>query len=197
MTDANQTLPTTDKPDGANPGGQGDAGKPKPEFSAEQMAEIGRIVSKERKDAATKAAADAQSARDAADDQARKDREADDAKKRGDFERVETAIKADLDAAKTERDGLKAENDRLRAAVEGVLADEWKKLPSEVRDAYLGADDDPLAKMAFLPKGKALAEKLAGGAQRGNGSNPPTGGGTAPTLDQTKQEMRALMGIRR
>lgn len=198
MTDA---KPTDATPDDANPGDkQGDAGKAKVEFTAEQTAEIGRLLAKERREASAKAKADADAARVAADEEAKQARERDEAAARGEFDKVRAALEADAKAAKDESAALKAENDQLRAAVEAVLADEWKQLPAEVRDAYLGADDDPLAKLAFLPKAKKLAAKLAerDPAARGNGPDPKPGGPAGlPSIEDTKREFAQRLGVRR
>lgn len=170
MTDAQPTDPNA-TPDDANPGAQGDAGKPKVEFTEEQRRELGRIVAKERRLAADAARAEADAARAEADEQARKDRERQQEIDKGNFDAARSSLEGERDAAKGEATSLKAENDQLRAAVDSVLAAEWTALPAEVRDAYSGADDDPLAKLAWLPKGKKLAEKLTG--SNGSGGNRP------------------------
>ncbi len=170
------------KPEDANPGEQGDAGKTRVEFSDEQMAELGRIVAKERKEAERKAIDKAKADADAAAEQARKDRERDEEIKRGEFDKARSSLESERDAAKGEATSLKAENDQLRAAVDSILTAEWKALPAEVRDAYSGADDDPLAKLAWLPKGKKLAEKLTGSNSGGNRAGPKPGGDGAPEI---------------
>ena len=148
-------------------------------------------IRKER--AAAKAAADAlkdvqkqladlqkeNSERESAE-QARKDKEAADA---GKWEELATKREGELKSAKDEATTLKGENDQLRTAITAVLDSEWKALPKEVQEAYLGAEDDPLARLAFLPKGKALAEKLAEkDTKRGNGYSPKGGGDGKPEL---------------
>ncbi len=105
-----------------------------------------------------------------------------DAAKRGEFEALAKKREEERDAAKGEATSLKAENDQLRAAVDSILTAEWKALPAEVRDAYSGADDDPLAKLAWLPKGKKLAEKLTGSNSGGNRPGPKPGGDGAPEI---------------
>lgn len=134
-------------------------------------------------------------------DRAEAKRKADEkaAAERGEWEKLAMERERERDEAKGEATSLRAENDQLRAAIAAVLADEWKALPAEVRDAYLGAEDDPLARLAFLPKAKKLAEKLAARepAVRGNGPDPKAGGaGAMPSLEKTKEEMRRRMGIR-
>jgi len=145
-------------------------------------------IRKER--AAAKAAADRAKAAEAERDalKAEKaDREAANAKaqeeeaaKKGEFEALAKKREQERDAAKSEATSLKAENDQLRTAIAAVIDAEWKDLPKEVQEVYLGADEDPIAKLAFLPKGKALAAKLSGKADinPGNGRNPKSGGGT-------------------
>jgi hypothetical protein len=96
------------------------------------------------------------------------------AAKKGEFEALAKKREQERDAAKSEATSLKAENDQLRTAIAAVIDAEWKDLPKEVQDAYMGEDDDPIAKLAFLPKGKALAVKLAGKTETkvGNGRDP-------------------------
>lgn len=138
----------------------------------------------------------AEADRKTADD--KKKRDDDDAKAKGDFEKVENGLRTDLEAARNDATSLKAENDQLRAAIATVLEAEWKDLPSEVKDVYLGADDDPLAKLAFLPKGKTLAAKL-GGSERvaGNRRDPKVAASSngKPDATQIANEMRRAMGL--
>lgn len=197
MTDAQPTAAT---PDDANPGAQGDAGKPKVEFTAEQTAEIGRLLAKERRDAAAKAKADADAARAAADEQARKDREADDAKKRGDFEAVETRLKTDAQTAKDEATALRAENDRLRAAMKAGVDAQWGALPDVIRGPaarYL-AEDDVLGRWEFLndPETRKHADAATRDAARGNGPDPKPGGASGlPSVSDVADEFRRTRGV--
>jgi hypothetical protein len=123
-------------------------------------------------------------------EQKRKEKEAAEA---GKFEELAATRERERDEAKNEATSLKAENDQLRAAITGVLDSEWKTLPVEVTDAYLGADDDPLAKLAFLPKGKVLAAKLTEKAetQRGNGRDPRAGTTTNGVSDEAARKANA------
>ncbi len=132
-------------------------------------------------------------ARDAAE---AKDRE-EAAAKRGEFEELATKREQERDAATADVTRLTAENDQLRSAIAAVIDAEWKTLPADVRDLYLGADDDPFAKLVFLPKAKAHVEKNKRDTTRGNGPDPRPNGAAGPTLEKTKQEMAARMGIRR
>ncbi len=121
-------------------------------------------------------------------EQARKDKEAAES---GKWEELATKREGELKSAKDEAAALKGENTQLRTAITGVLDSEWKELPVEVKDAYLGADDDPLAKLAFLPKGKALAAKLADKeTARGNGADPKSRG-SGKVADADKQKAQA------
>lgn len=130
------------------------------------------------------------SEREAADLKAKED----EAAKKGEFETLAKKREEERDEAKREATSLKAENDQLRAAIAAVLDAEWKALPDEVRDAYLGAEDDPLAKLAFLPKGKTLAAKLSEKAEhaRGNGRDPKAGGTSERANDETARAANAL-----
>ncbi len=129
------------------------------------------------------------------EDAAAKEREAE-AEKKGEFEALAKKRENERDAAKSDVTRLTAENDQLRAAISGVLDSEWKELPAEVKDAYLGADDDPLARLAFLPKGKALAIKLGerADAARGNGRDPKSSGDGRPSLADERKALIARGG---
>lgn len=130
----------------------------------------------------------------AASDAETKARDEADAAKRGEWEQLATKREGERDAARSEATTLKAENDQLRAAIAGVLDSEWKALPSEVRDAYLGGEDDPLAKLAFLPKGKTLAAKLAGTTPaRGAGVDPRPNGAAKPHDADGQRAARAML----
>ncbi|MDQ3124155.1 MAG: hypothetical protein M3Q74_00920 [Pseudomonadota bacterium] len=192
------TVATVQPTQTANPGDTGGT-RDRPEFTPEQEKAIGRLLAKEREAARSAALAAAEQERAAAAEQARKDREADDAKKRGEFDKVEQALRGDLTAAKTEAGSLKAENEQLREAVNRVLDDEWKALSAEARDAYAaagGSEDDPLARLRYLPAGKKLSPRAD--PARGNGSDPrPAGAAGPPSLSQTTDEFRRMHGIRR
>jgi len=173
----------------ANPGGnEGEPkdgakdGEGKVEFSEEQQRHIGKLLSAERKAAADKARADAKADADAAAERERKAKEEADLKAKGEFEKVETQLKADLETAQTEATSLKAENDQYRAAMaEGIEAG-WQALPEAVRK--LGekqhAEDDVLGRFRFLhdPDTAALVKQLSekADAKRGNGHDPKPSG---------------------
>ena len=145
----------------ATSGEQGEgSGSGKVEFSKEQQDELGRILARERKAASDKARADAKAEADAVAEQARKDKEAEDAKKAGDFEKVESTLKADLQTAKDEKAALQAQVDQYQAAVDAVLKADWESLADDVKEYFPGDEDDTLAKVNWLPKGKALQAKL-------------------------------------
>lgn len=164
--------------------------------SNDQLGDAGKAAleaeRKARRDA-ERQAKDLQTQLDQIDADRRKADE-DAAAKRGEFEALAATREQERDAAKREASSLKAENDALKAAVANVLDAEWKELPPEVRDAYLGGDDDPLAKLAFLPKGKTLAAKLAEKEPpaRGNGHDPKAGGASNPELKSLISKQQAL-----
>lgn len=199
------------RPDGTEGGSDGKDGEQKTEAAraegdtkddldgVEGLGDKGKeAIRKER--AAAKAASDALKdvQKKLADlEQEKSDREAAEQKQRdkeaaekGEWEALATKREGELKSAKDEATTLKGENDQLRTAITAVLDSEWKALPKEVQDAYLGAEDDPLAKLAFLPKGKALADKLAEKeVKRGNGYQPKsTGDGKVPDADKQKAQ---------
>lgn len=200
-------------PDGENGGGGGGAPEgQKPEGAGDDLDKIeglgdkGKEAIRKEREAAKAAADEAKTAkaerdallkkeadRDAAEAKARED----DAARKGEFEKLANERQAALDAAKAEGKALKADNEALRTAISGFLDAEWKALPDSVKAAYLGGDDDPLAKLTFLPKGKALADELAerDPAKRGAGPDPkPKGPNALPTAAEVADEMRRSRG---
>lgn len=170
----------------ANAGGQsgdkseGEKGEKKVEFTAEQQEHIGKLLSKERKAAADKAKADAKSETDAAAEQSRKDKEAEDARKAGDFEKVETTLKNDLETAKGEVKTLTEQNQALRDAMKTGVEAQWKELPASLQVAgkFIG-EDDILARWNYLHDAdvqKQIAEANKADPKRGNGRDPKSTG---------------------
>jgi predicted RNase H-like nuclease (RuvC/YqgF family) len=124
------------------------------------QADLDRIAAKTRQEEKDKAKA--------AKDKEERERLEAEATKQGEFEKLANDRKAEIDkltpklaAAETERDALKVS---LMEIVEAGL----KELPKEVLDIapVQRAEDksltNPLDVLAWLPKGKALAEKLNG-----------------------------------
>jgi hypothetical protein len=116
-----------------------------------------------------KAAADAAiaAAKQKADDDAAQAKKIEEGK----FEEVKTDLESKLTAATTERDAFKAKyEDALAQIKPGVEAD-WATLPAEVKAVYAGAEDDVIAKSAYLAKTKDLVAALAGTSP--TGPRPP------------------------
>lgn len=197
-------------PDGEGGGGgtSDTTGDQKPEATGDDLDKIeglgdkGKEAIRKEREAAKAAADEAKAAkaerdallkketeREAAESKAREE----EAARKGEFEKLANERQTALDAAKAEAKSLKADNDALRGAISGFLDAEWKALPAEVKDAYLGADDDPLAKLQFLPKGKALAEKLTGkeAPKRGLGGDPKPSGTGAGDDKAAQQAQRS------
>ena len=192
---AESTETTTDTTArNAEPGAQ-DGGSEKVEFTAEQQREMGRILARERKAAADKARADAKAEADAVADQARKDKAAEDAKKAGDFEKVESTLKTDLQAAKDAQSALQAQVDQYQAAVDAVLKADWDALADDVKEFYPGDEDDTLAKVNWLPKGKALHAKLhpeKTDPKAAHGRDPKATGAAKPTNEAASKAQAAI-----
>lgn len=201
-------------PDGeGGGGGTGDAtGDQKSEATGDDLDKIeglgdkGKEAIRKEREAAKAAADEAKTAKAERDALLKKETEREaaearardeEAKKKGEFEQLANQRERDLETAKGEVKSLKAANDALREAIGGFLEAEWKTLPDSVKAAYLGADDDPLAKLKFLPKGKALAEELSDKdpAKRGAGPDPkPKGPNGLPSAAQLADEMRRARG---
>lgn len=152
----------------------------------------------EQRDAARKDAADMKKRLDAIEDAEKKRRDKE-AKEAGKFEELANEKDAELKTATGRVADLEKQVEALTAAIDAVLDSEWKQLPEEVRDAYLGDDDDPLAKLKFLPRGKKLAEKLTEKNETGTGNRqgPNSTGvkGRLPTKEQLADEFRRASGL--
>lgn len=182
----------------ATSGEQGDGSSDgKVTFSKEQQDEIGRLLSKERKAAADKARADAKAEADAAAEQARKDKEAEDAKKAGDFEKVESTLKADLDAARTEATSLKGENDQLREAMKAGVDAQWKDLPPALQLAgKVIAEDDVLGRWNFLNDPdvvKQVKDAEANAGPKAPHNRDPKANGTSNATNEDARKAQASL----
>lgn len=107
-----------------------------------------------------KAELDALKAAKAADDAAKAAADEEAAIKRGEFEQIANERGATITTLTGERDGYKAQLDTLIAAIKPDVDAAWKAVPDEIKSFYDGADDDVLAKRAFLAKSKPAIDKL-------------------------------------
>ena len=156
-------------------GEQGGTSSEKKTFTQE---ELGKIIADERRAERAKAKADFEAEQKKLADDAEEKRKREEAAARGEFDTVKAKLEADLDTVKREKESLEARVTSLTEAIQKVLADDWDKLPDEIREAYeaAGGDkDDVLAKINYLPQGKKLAEKMGERKERreGNSQNPP------------------------
>jgi len=135
-------TPTTSEADVKPTGAEKDKGtqtqtppeiKPEPKFTQE---DVTRIVKRELKDAADKA-------KKAADDEA--------ARQKGEFEKLATGYKTELDE-------IKPKYEAATAALSTLLESEMKALPDNIRK--LQPSDDPIQLAAWIPKAKELAETI-------------------------------------
>lgn len=134
------------------------------------QADIDRIVAKTREEERAKA-------KTAKEKEDRERAEKDDEQQKK-FEKLANDRKARIDE-------IEPELERYKTKVAELAAAELKSLPDEVRDiapAQYSEDKsliNPLEVLTWLPKGKALAEKLEGqGAKPGAGKDPKAVAGT-------------------
>lgn len=106
------------------------------------------------------------------------------AKEQGEFQKLADGYAKELDELRPKAE----EADRYKEAVKTIAEAELKALPDEVREIAPDASD-PLAVLAWLPKGKKLAEKLGGQTKRGNGGDPPPAG-TPGVYDRIRKEVK-------
>lgn len=124
------------------------------------QADLDRIAAKTRKEEQDKAKAKA--------DKEEKERLEAEAMKQGEFQKLADERKVKLDELEPKVAALESERDTLKVTLAEIAEAELKALPKEVSDIAPAqrADDksltNPLDVLAWLPKGKALAEKLNG-----------------------------------
>lgn len=124
------------------------------------QADLDRIAAKTREEEKAKAKA--------AKDKEEKERLEAEAKEQGKFEKLANDREAELNELKPKLEAVTAEVEQYKSTVADMVRAELKDLPEEVRDmspAKLAEDKsitNPLDVLAWLPKGKAVAEKLNG-----------------------------------
>ncbi len=134
------------------------------------LSDAGKAAIKAERDARKQAAKEARELRIELDalkaDKADADAEkaaADEAEaiKRGEFEKLAGERAETIKTLTGERDGYKTQLDTLIAAIKPDVDAAWQDVPDELKSFYSGADDDVLAKRAFLAKSKPALDKLA------------------------------------
>lgn len=124
------------------------------------QADLDRIAAKTRDEEKQKAKAKA--------DKEEKERLEAEATKQGEFEKLANDRKVKLDELEPQVAALTTERDTLKVTLAEIAEAQLKELPKEVAEIapVIRADDksltNPLDVLAWLPKGKALAEKLEG-----------------------------------
>ena len=133
-------------------------------------------------------------------DEAERQRQIDADKAKGDFEKVETELREELEKTKTELKDAKSQLTRFQEAMKATVDGQWKDLPEKVAKLYKGDPEDALARLEFLndPDYAELAKELAGDkreAPRGAGGDPPRGGASTATdaaANEQAQQMNSL-----
>jgi hypothetical protein len=171
--------PPTSEEDGINPAGkpEGKETPPKPEDTPKFTQEdLNRIAAKTRAEEKTKyEAAQAEAARLAAEAEATK---------QGEFQKLADDRKAKLDELEPKVTALESERDALKVMLAEIAEAGLKELPKEVSDIapVQRAEDklliNPLDVLAWLPKGKALVEKLDGQSAIKGAKPSPRANGT-------------------
>lgn len=149
-----EAAKNTDKATASGDGTQTDKTADAPKFT---QADLDRIAAKTRKEEREKLA------KEQAEAEAKRNEE--EAKKQGEFEKLYAELKPQHETAT-------ATLAKYQETVKAIAEADLNALPDEVKDM---APDlaDPLAVLAWLPKGKKLAEKLDGApAKPGAGGDP-------------------------
>lgn len=189
MPEDPNAKPTTSEEDGKNPAGepQGKETPPKPEETEKKFTQedLDRVAGKARQEERDKL-------QQAKDKEERERLEAE-ATKQGEFEKLASERKVELDKLNPKLTALEAERDALKMAVVEVAEAGLKELPKEVLDIApaIRAEDksltNPLDVLAWLPKGKALAEKLNGQSAVKGAKPSPRANGAHANPDADKQ----------
>ena len=151
--------------------------------------DLDRIAKKTRKEEQDKAKA--------VKDKEEKERLEKQAKEQGEFEKLATDRETELNQLKPQLESATAEIERYKSTVAEIVRVELKSLPEEVRDISPAqyADDksltNPLDVLAWLPKGKALAEKLNGSSATKGTPVSPRANGAKSNPDADKQARAA------
>lgn len=193
MPEDPNAKPPTSEEDGKNPAGepQGKETPPKPEDADKKFtqADLDRIAAKTREEEKAKAKA--------AKDKEEKERLEQQAKEQGEFQTLAENRQKELDELKPQVEALTSERDNLKVTLAEIAEAELKELPKEVRDISPAqyADDksliNPLDVLAWLPKGKALAEKLNGSSATKGTPVSPRANGAKSNPDADKQARAA------
>ncbi|MBS0478647.1 MAG: hypothetical protein JSR79_05035 [Proteobacteria bacterium] len=187
----------TDKPTSQTAGATGPAepagSEPKaPTFTAEQQAEINRLLGVARSEGRDAERTRAQEAADA--DKARTERE--EAAKRGEHEKVISGLEQKLagaeDQLKAATDELKAWRDLAAGELEAGITSLKKKNPKIA--ALDPGGDDLFVRRSWLAKAIDAAEDTA--PAEGNGANPPNTGPAAVKVDDIYKQLAAARGVR-
>lgn len=117
------------------------------------------------------------------------------ATKRGEFQTLAEQRAEALKAKDAELAARDAKINDLIVSIKPEVDSAWKDLPSEVSELYSGAEDDVLAKRAFMSTHRKLIDALAGKAEeRKNGFRTPkvpTPNGKGGDTDLEKQAREA------
>jgi len=142
------------------------------------QAEVSRIVKKEL---------------DAERNKWKKSAEESAAQQNGEFEKLATNYKMDLDRLTAQHDELVQNHEALVEKVQALVKAEMKSLPDMVRD--LAPSEDPVALIEWLPKAKKSAESLVVNgkpSEKGNDRGPkPASVGTDGDVKSIKDSMRS------
>lgn len=171
--DPKQTDPVTPPSDPVTPPQPADPQKVT--FTAEQQAEINKLIGAARSEGKAKAESDAAAAKAAADAKAEQDRQV----AAGEFDKVRQSLESERDTLTTERDVLKGEHQALTGYFTAQYDAALKELP-DVITAFKPADDAGFAeKAAWLATAQEQAKKLNGGspAPKGPGFRPDPSSG--------------------
>lgn len=180
--------PPTSEEDGLNPDGSPKVKDtpPKPEdapkFTQKDQNELAAKIRREEKDKFERAATETKRLAEEAE-----------ATKQGEFQKLADSRQKELDEVKPALAAATTELEAYKLKVSEMVQAELKELPDEVRDmapTQLAEDKsitNPLDVLAWLPKGKALADKLNGQPAKTGAKSDPKAIGEPGDADKDRQ----------
>lgn len=169
---------TEGKDEGADTQTAKDSTEDTPKFTQKDQERLVAKIRREEKEKYERAQAEAKRLADEAK-----------AKEAGEHQKLAEQYEGQLKELKPQLESATAEVERYKVTVADILKAELKALPEEVREVSpaIYAEDksltNPLDVLAWLPKGKALAEKLNGQSAVKGAKPSPRANGDRPNPD--------------
>ena len=197
MAETKADAKDTSEGDGKNTEGKAegaDTDTAKKDQEAKQFTQddLDRIAAKTRKEERDKAKADRE--------KEERERLETKAKEQGEFEKLATEREQKIKELEPQIAALKKENESLKSTVIEIAKAELKALPEDVRDTSPAQYDEektltnPVDVLAWLPKGKKLAERLNGETAKPGAKQDPKPKGAPGEAEKDKEAQATMAG---